>query len=179
MQLPVGRLYLCARCRAQVFICRRSDRGNRYCHDCAAHARRDSVREAGQRYQLSRRGRFAHAARARRYRARRQIVAHHGSPDFPDDAVLQPDRDAAAADELPLINLAVAGGIDRPHNKAICFESIADLRLRKVVNFDYDLSGLPLGTLKLRSPPYTSYGLFFLVSSSESPKPSTSTVTCH
>lgn len=71
LELPMsskatGRLYLCARCRAQVFICRRCDRGNRYCRDCAADARRDSVREAGHRYQRTRRGRFAHAARARR-----------------------------------------------------------------------------------------------------------------
>lgn len=103
MQPPSGRLYLCARCRAQVFVCRQCDRGNRYCRDCAAHARRDSVREAGQRYQRSRRGRFAHAARARRYRVRRQFVTHHGSPDSPADGVLQPDRDDAVA----LANAAV------------------------------------------------------------------------
>jgi hypothetical protein len=61
------------------------------------------VREAGQRYQRSRRGRFAHAARARRYRVRRQFVTHHGSPDSPADGVLQPDRDDAVA----LANAAV------------------------------------------------------------------------
>jgi hypothetical protein len=40
-----GRLFLCARCRAQVFICRRCDRGNRYCNaDCAQAARRENTR---------------------------------------------------------------------------------------------------------------------------------------
>ncbi|WP_175948342.1 hypothetical protein [Burkholderia pyrrocinia] len=97
MLQPTGRLYLCARCRAQVFICRRCDRGNRYCRDCAADARRDNVREAGRRYQRTRRGRFAHAARARRYRARRKFVTHQGSPTSPTDDVLQPELDAAVA----------------------------------------------------------------------------------
>ncbi len=102
-----GRLYLCARCRMQVFICRRCDRGNRYCRDCAAVARRNNVREAGRRYQQTRRGRFAHAARARRYRARRQLVTHHGSPDPHADGVLQPDHDAAAGAAVALANAAV------------------------------------------------------------------------
>ncbi len=102
-----GRLYLCARCRVQVFICRRCDRGNRYCCECAAIARRDNVREAGRRYQRTRRGRFAHAARARQYRARRQIVTHHGSPDSPADGVLQPDRDVVIDAAVALANAAV------------------------------------------------------------------------
>ncbi|CAE6876637.1 hypothetical protein R69746_08817 [Paraburkholderia aspalathi] len=78
-----GRLLVCARCRAQVLICGPCDRGNRYCRDCTKEARRVSVREAGRRYQRSRRGRFAHAARSRRHRARRKIVTHHGSPAPP------------------------------------------------------------------------------------------------
>lgn len=94
---PTGRLFVCARCRAQVFICGRCDRGNRYCRDCASEARRASVREAGRRYQQSRRGRFAHAARARRHRAQRKIVTHHGSPASPANDVLQPDLTRGAA----------------------------------------------------------------------------------
>jgi len=94
-----GRLFLCARCRAQVFICRRCDRGNRYCDaDCAQAARRENTRAAGHRYQQSRSGRFAHAARARRYRARRQLVTHRSSPAPLTNDVLQPDpTDAAVA----------------------------------------------------------------------------------
>lgn len=53
----------------------------RYCgHDCARAARRESLREAGPRYQRSRRGRLAHATRARRYRARHNNVTHHSPP---------------------------------------------------------------------------------------------------
>jgi hypothetical protein len=75
-----GRMFLCARCRVQVLICRRCDRGQIYCGSgCAGHAREAAQRAAGQRYQTSRPGRFAHAARARRYRARQKIVTHQGS----------------------------------------------------------------------------------------------------
>jgi hypothetical protein len=82
-----GRLFLCSRCRAQVVVCRRCDRGQIYCGGaCSTQARRASVAAAGRRYQASRRGRFAHAARARRYRARAKIVTHHGSaPALADD----------------------------------------------------------------------------------------------
>jgi hypothetical protein len=75
-----GRLFLCSRCRMQVLVCRRCDRGQIYCSGaCSTQARRASVAAAGRRYQASRRGRFAHAARARRYRARAKIVTHQGS----------------------------------------------------------------------------------------------------
>lgn len=96
---PTGRLFMCARCRAQVFICRRCDRGNRYCTaDCARAARRESLSAAGHRYQCSRRGRMAHAARARRYRARSKFVTHHSSPAPAANDVLQRDLiDATAA----------------------------------------------------------------------------------
>jgi len=94
---PTGRLYLCANCREQIFICRHCDRGNRYCRDCAQSVRQACVREAGQRYQSSRRGRFAHAERARRYRRRRQEVTHHGSLAAGSNDVLQADLDAAVA----------------------------------------------------------------------------------
>ena len=79
-----GRMYLCARCRAQVVVCRRCDRGQIYCPGgCAREARRAAQRAAGRRYQSSRRGRFVHAERNRRYRQRQRehckIVTHQGS----------------------------------------------------------------------------------------------------
>ncbi len=75
-----GRMFLCARCWVQVLICRRCDRGQIYCgRACATQARGAAQRAAGRRYQTSRPGRFAHAARARRYRARQKIVTHQGS----------------------------------------------------------------------------------------------------
>ena len=87
-----ARLFHCARCRCQVVICRRCDRGNIYCGGgCAQQARGESVRAAGGRYQRSRRGRFAHAARQRRYRSRRRKVTHQGSSPVPPHASLSPE----------------------------------------------------------------------------------------
>lgn len=80
--LVSARSFRCARraCQRVVFLCSRCDRGNRYCSRvCAVAARRECVRAAGLRYQRSRRGRFKHAARQARYRARcraRQKVTH-------------------------------------------------------------------------------------------------------
>jgi hypothetical protein len=86
-ETDTGRFFLCERCRAQVLICRCCDRGQIYCAGgCARIARTERRREVARRYQTSRNGRFAHAARSRRYRAnealrqaRHKIVTHHGS----------------------------------------------------------------------------------------------------
>jgi len=84
-----GRMFLCGRCRAQVVLCSRCDRGNVYCGPaCSQARRRESVRAAGRRYQDSRTGRFAHASRARRYRVRCQNVTHQGSVATAADALL-------------------------------------------------------------------------------------------
>jgi hypothetical protein len=74
-----ARLFLCARCRVQVVICSCCDRGQIYCADgCAQEARHQAQRAAGRRYQASRRGRLAHAARSGRWRARQKNVTHQG-----------------------------------------------------------------------------------------------------
>ena len=80
------RFFHCLRCRCQAHICTRCDRGQVYCSGCGKAARADKMREAGRRYQASRKGRAAHAARAALYRARRRDgrtqdkVTHQGSP---------------------------------------------------------------------------------------------------
>ena len=75
-----SRLYHCARCHSQVVICRRCDRGQRYCSvTCSKRARRDSVRRASRRYQKSDLGARNHARRQQRYRVRRARVTHQGS----------------------------------------------------------------------------------------------------
>ena len=91
-----ARHFHCAYCQTPVLICRRCDHGNRYCgKPCAQAARRALQREAGCRYQRTYRGRLAHAARARRYRANQQIVTHQGS--IPDSSgVLLACTDAAS-----------------------------------------------------------------------------------
>ena len=75
------RLYGCWRCAAQVRICCNCDRGNRYCAgECAKIRRRESLRRAAERYQLSYRGACLHAARQSAWRSRQaQKVTHQGS----------------------------------------------------------------------------------------------------
>jgi hypothetical protein len=68
-----ARLFVCALCRAQVLLCSRCDRGQRYCtRACSRAARQAAQREAARRYQASRAGRIAHAARSLRWRQRRR-----------------------------------------------------------------------------------------------------------
>ena len=91
-ELP-ARLFLCARCQAQVLVCSQCDRGQRYCAaGCADMTRQTRQREAGSRYQKGRSGRHKHAARMRQLRQRRaasaKIVTHQGSHASPADAVL-------------------------------------------------------------------------------------------
>jgi hypothetical protein len=96
-----ARLFLCARCRAQVVICSRCDRGHIYCAGaCARQARSDAQRAAGRRYQASLHGRLSHATRARRYRARQKNVTHHGSPAAPPNDLLHPASVTAARDAV-------------------------------------------------------------------------------
>jgi hypothetical protein len=86
---PRARLYHCARCHCQVILCRRCDRGHVYCaKGCAQRARRDSLRRAGARYRVTRRGRLNNALRQRRFRARQQKVTHQGSALVERPAVL-------------------------------------------------------------------------------------------
>jgi hypothetical protein len=106
-----ARLFVCARCRTQVLLCSRCDRGQRYCgRACSRAARLESRRAAGRRYQRSRAGRLAHAARSRLWRQRRHerasqeldgavinFVTHQGSSTPALDAPLTPDAEFAAA----------------------------------------------------------------------------------
>ena len=100
---PIGRLYLCACCRKQTIICSPCDRNQIYCSsNCAQSVRRQSVREAGRRYQTSDRGRLAHAQRMRRYRARQENVTHQGSSiPSTDDKSSPPDAECQAGSITP------------------------------------------------------------------------------
>ncbi len=88
------RLFNCLRCKRQVFICRSCDRGNVYCHsECSKLARRQSMKEAGCRYQQTRRGRQHNAARQRRYRHRKiKKVTHQGSHQKAGEPNLTPGK---------------------------------------------------------------------------------------
>lgn len=105
-----ARLFHCARCHCQVVICRRCDRGNIYCGTpCSQRARRESQRAAGRRYQHSRRGRFTHAERQRRYRSRRHKVTHQGSVPLPLHAVLSPESKGVAAQHGDALAICTQG----------------------------------------------------------------------
>ncbi len=71
-----------------------------YCLEgCAQKARLLAQRQAGRRYQTSRRGRLNHAARSRRYRARKNNVTHQGSPPAPPDDLLLTGSAVAVTDQ--------------------------------------------------------------------------------
>lgn len=115
METPV-RLFHCARCHCQVVICSRCDRGQIYCSgECSQHARRESVRAAGRRYQRSRRGRLRHAERQCRYRRRREKVTHQGSPPVALDASLRADTEGSVASSQRVVQAGTPGPALRCH----------------------------------------------------------------
>jgi hypothetical protein len=92
-----ARLFPCVRCRALVLICSCCDRGQIYCaNGCAEEVRRQSVRAAGERYQATKKGRRAHAARQCAYRAKKNDVRRH-APSGPVDEIVPADAAACAS----------------------------------------------------------------------------------
>jgi hypothetical protein len=86
----VGRLFLCARCREQVVLCRRCDRSQRYCGQaCSDAVRQDCQRAAGQRYQRSDAGRAKHAERSRRWRLSQKEQQSRSEPGIHASAPVQ------------------------------------------------------------------------------------------
>lgn len=73
------RLFLCARCKKQVIVCRQCDRNQIYCEgECREIRRRKTVRKAAETYQATDDGALNHAERQERYRhkkAKRLAVA--------------------------------------------------------------------------------------------------------
>jgi len=97
-----ARMFLCARCRAQVLLCSHCDRGQLFCsRACSLASRCERRRQAARRYQDSRAGRLKHAARTACWRARRRAlgqvfaavdidkVTHQGCPRRSADASLR------------------------------------------------------------------------------------------
>ena len=79
--LVVFRLRSCraAGCGALFWICRRCDRGHRYCSvRCRQQVRRQQCREANRRHQQSPEGRLDHRDRQRAYRRRPERVTDQG-----------------------------------------------------------------------------------------------------
>ena len=71
------RLFPCPLCQESVAICSSCYRGQRYCPEtCSEQARRQSVREAGRRYQQTPDGKAKHAARQAVYQLRQSSCGH-------------------------------------------------------------------------------------------------------
>ena len=99
-----ARLYNCACCGQQVILCSHCDWGNRYCFDgCSKVARKESLGDAGRRYQNTRQGRINNAKRQAEYRIRQALseleppptvdkVTHHGSEEGTPSASIEIDE---------------------------------------------------------------------------------------
>lgn len=96
------RFVVCGRpeCRQVFFLCSVCDRGRRYCAAaCSRRARAESVREAGRRYQRTRDGRHAHAARQAAWRQRQKVTHQSPPPGAPEATVAsEPARPAMEAE---------------------------------------------------------------------------------
>lgn len=111
----VGRMFLCARCRESVVVCRRCDRGQRYCSPaCSTAARQRFQREAGARYQRSDAGRAKHAERSRQWRQRQQRVEPISGEPAPVTHQGSPETRSGLSSALPE---AVAGSVLREHRR--------------------------------------------------------------
>jgi len=99
-----------SQCHAVFWICRRCDRGQRYCSTaCQAEARRQQRRCANRRHQQSPEGREDHRDRQRDYRQRRaqKSVTDQGSALI-SSSVNMPTWDARSARAAARVGLAAA-----------------------------------------------------------------------
>ena len=95
------RSFSCKRCGKCVRICRRCDRGQRYCSPaCSRQARRFSVRAAERRYRESEPGHRGNARRQREYYRRNQLrkenLTHQGSVQAESRHIVQLEGRAEA-----------------------------------------------------------------------------------
>jgi hypothetical protein len=114
----------CALCQRQLWVCGRCDHGQRYCAEpCAAEARRQSVRAAGQRYQKTFGGRLQHARRQSRWRERqRQKVTHQGFP-LPESSVNVADQKEGDDDEGAIEDGDGVAAVPRAGQRTACRRS--------------------------------------------------------
>ena len=171
-----GRLFVCVWCGREVVVCSCCDRGQIYCGvDCAAQARRQTLRGAGRRCQQTRRGRRMHAARMVRYRAKLpslacslaqssvgvavgtpdagwppEIVTHHGSPLPAVDDLL-----AGGATVMPRDDASPAGPLRRPMTQCHWCGRCCLLPLRRGFLRRCDHRRRPIGHPRTeRNPPW-------------------------
>ncbi len=91
----------CGRCQGGFVICRRCDRGHRYCSgECSAAARQETNRAAQRRYRMSDEGREDHRDHERKRRARRRVGDHGIESLTPDGEVIRRHREVPDASNL-------------------------------------------------------------------------------
>ncbi len=140
---PTPRLFLCARCFEQVIICTHCDRGNIYCgFSCSIATRKNSLREAGRRYQNSIKGRLNHALRQRHYMQRlrdfKNKMTHQGSRETTPDGLLFLVKNKATKTDKRQVN--------HPTTCYLCHTSVSSLLRSRFLRY-----GAPKKTHSLSS----------------------------
>ena len=124
-----ARLFLCARCRAQVVLCRRCDRGQLYCDSvCSRLSRAERSRQARQRHARSRAGRHNNAIRQRRFRQRQrdackhktEIVTDQGSAPIAPVSTLAPEPVSTGVEMASVVALQRGAHLYCHHCAAVC-----------------------------------------------------------
>lgn len=113
------RMLTCAVCGTTVWICRRCDRGQRYCSsDCAMVARHETIRSAGRRHRHTAAGREGNARRQRAFYFRRHFhpenLTHHTS-----QAMAVVDTIPAALGVVVAAPQVLGGGPDSTRRKEV------------------------------------------------------------
>jgi hypothetical protein len=122
-----GRRLGCRHCGREVWICRRCDRGHRYCSPlCRQKARRQSSRQARRRYQATSAGRSGNARRQREwYRRKRSSqkiakhLTHQGSPGPALDAIIPPATDDACVAVMESAGSVESDAVESPASEAV------------------------------------------------------------
>ena len=114
-----ARLFLCARCRCQVHICRSCDTGQQYCvGDCSILARRERQREANQRYSHTYRARVLTAERQHRHRLRLAAQKSNKVTDQASPAL--PVRPTSESIVLGASRSRLTGALAMPQAEVVC-----------------------------------------------------------
>jgi len=126
------RRFECARCGEAVMICRRCDRGQRYCaRECSEAARRATWRRSSARYQQTTRGKRNHAAREQRRRARlRKKMTQQGSAGEAARRLMESDL-AQPAPMPAAVEAEAQRDVDPPASQPVPEEPVRLVRARE------------------------------------------------
>ncbi|MCK4305485.1 MAG: hypothetical protein KAY24_14710 [Candidatus Eisenbacteria sp.] len=130
-------VFECARCHEHTFMCTRCIGGRKYCDSCANQINKDSVREAGRRYQKTTKGRKNHNLRQQRLRARQDVQSGSlGAIGYSSD-------NACAAGAEPLEAVAPATSKPKVTHESIRPSSDIDVKLTQAPRVAAYVATLP------------------------------------